>query len=131
MEGSHFILSNVISPSFFYCVVHDYNYDRHTAVLVVWTAVTETSATRSQFYRHARNLCQATALIPSRRPYLGDRYVDGKSVFDEPASRQKAHARNCASRSWLFLAIEGQYQELSNQKLPLHTPSSAALTRGD
>ena len=50
-------------------------------------------------------------------------------VFDEPASRRKAHTRNCASRSLLFLSFEGQSQELSNHKLPLHTPSSAALSR--
>ena len=85
----------------------------------------------SQFYRHARNLCPANALISSRRPQLGARYGDGKSVFDEPASRWKAHACNCASRSWLFLSFEGQTQQLSNQKLPLHTTSSAALSRSD
>ena len=85
----------------------------------------------NQFYRHARNLCPANALISSRRPQLGARYGDSKSVFDEPASRQMAHGRNCTSHSLLFLSFEGQSQELSNQKLPLHAPLSAAFSRSD
>ena len=49
------------------------------------------------------------------------------SLFDKPVRRQKAHAHNCTSNSWLFLSFNRQSQELSNHKLPLHTPSSAAL----
>ena len=39
----------------------------------------------------------------------------------------RATAPHAASYFFFFLSFEGQFQELSNHKLPLHTPSSAAL----
>ena len=39
----------------------------------------------------------------------------------------RATASHAAGYFYLFLSFERQSQELSNHKLPLHTPSSAAL----
>ena len=51
-------------------------------------------------------------------------------LMSQQADRRPMRATAPHTASY-FLSFEGQSQELSNHKLPLHTPSSAALSRSD